>query len=426
MAEDLGHIKGHLKGYEFPLIVIMMCCALRAQTDIGLRTIPKAVGIILELLGIASKMPSHQTISDWMARLGIGEYCDAGKRLAGQRYAIIADESISIGGQKLLILEAVPAEHLGRPLAISDAVVVGMHIAPSWKAEDIEKKCREAEKKIGHNAEYTLSDGGHNVSSGSGALDCPHHSDISHAFGAICKWAYGDNEMFNSFTELLGKKRLEMHLTDKAFLLPPNQRSTCRFMNISPWVEYSHDMISILPTLEPELREKYSFILPYKPLIDELKAVVDCLRELETWCKHIGFSKRIAEKCTERTKELLVNSPNSTITMKGIGSKVMEYLWREKSKLTSEDAKINISSDVIESTFGLHKKRKSPDKLTGVSTSSLAIPLYSAFSTTEKVKKYDFKSIMESIRMVDVKEWKMEHFLDNWSLRRREVLSKSA
>lgn len=407
-------------------MVIMMCCSLRAQTGMGLRTIAKAVGIMLDILGIEAKIPSHQTISDWMQRLGIAEYCDGCKRLSGQEYALIADESISVGSQKLLLIQAVPAEFTGKPLSIGDATVVGMHVAPSWTAEEVGRRCAQAQEKIGHGAAYTLTDGGHNVSSGSSALECPHHSDISHAFGAMCKRRYEGEEDFAAYVELLGKKRLEMHLTDKAFLLPPNQRSTCRFMNISPWVEWSHRMLGAIDALSPELKEKYSFILPYKPLIEELKAVVDCLKELETWCKHLGFSKSVARRCIGRTKELLVESHNSTMRMKWIAAKTIEYFWREESKLSSENDRINISSDVIESTFGLYKMRKSPDKLVGVSSSSLTIPLLAAFATTEKVKKYDFKSCMEGIRMVDVKEWKNEHFLDNWSLQRRETLQHSA
>lgn len=407
-------------------MVIMMCCALRAQTSMGLRTVAKAVGIILDILGVEAKIPCHQTISDWMQRLGVGEYRDGCKRFSSSKYALIIDESISVGSQKLLIIQAVPAKFPGRPLCLGDSAVVGMHVASSWSAEEIGKKCAEAERKIGHAAEYTITDCGHNVVAGSSKIGNTHHFDISHTFGTICKRRYEDEDDFAAYVELLGKKRLELHLTDNALLLPPKQRATCRFMNIASWVDWSHDMLEVFPSLEPRIKEKFSFILPYKKLIVELKAVVDCLRKLETWCKHMGFSRSIAEKCKEHVKERLVNGPGSTMRMKWIAAKVLEYFWREESKLDPGLGRINISSDVIESTFGLFKSRKSPDKLVGVSSSVLSVPLYAALATKDKTKKYDFKSCMESIRMVDVQKWKEENLLGNLSVQRRKILNQSA
>lgn len=37
---------------------------------------------------------------------------------------------------------------------------------------------------------------------------------------------------------------------------------------------------------------------------------------------------------------------------------------------------------------------------------------------------FDFKGKMESVRLVDIKEWRDLYLLDNWAVRRKEVLKK--
>ena len=49
--------------------------------------------------------------------------------------------------------------------------------------------------------------------------------------GVILKNVYEKQSDFVEFTTLLGKKRLQYHLTDKAYLLPPNMRTISRFMS---------------------------------------------------------------------------------------------------------------------------------------------------------------------------------------------------
>ena len=60
--------------------------------------------------------------------------------------------------------------------------------------------------------------------------------------GVILKNVYEKQSDFVEFTTLLGKKRLQYHLTDKAYLLPPNMRTISRFMNMSSWVFWGNEM----------------------------------------------------------------------------------------------------------------------------------------------------------------------------------------
>ena len=63
------------------------------------------------------------------------------------------------------------------------------------------------------------------------------------------KHAYGNEPDFVDFTTLLGKVRLQYHLTDKAYLLPPNMRSIARFMNLNSWVDWGNKMLGCFGNL---------------------------------------------------------------------------------------------------------------------------------------------------------------------------------
>ncbi|MCG9341815.1 hypothetical protein, partial [Staphylococcus aureus] len=346
----------------------------------GLGTIKAALEIVFEILGIDLKLPVRQTISNWTEKCGAAVYCAAGRELAHAKYAIIVDESIAIGSQKLLLILAVPAEHAGRPLEHGDVVVLGIHVAPSWSAAEISAKVEEAQKKVGHPAEYTVSDGGHNVKRGLEDTEITRHSDISHAMGAMLKNAYGKDERYNEFQSLLGKKRLEYHLTPKAYMLPPNMRTICRFMNTFDWVDWAIMVIDAYPSLPGELREAFAFVLPYEPLVRELKAIDDCIKDVEKRCKREGFSKLTALWCFRKAKESLVTNESATNKMRLVGSEMCSYFLDEMGKLGSDLSRVNISSDIEESLFGIFKFKKSPDKLCGVRSSVLSLALYGKLS----------------------------------------------
>lgn len=110
-----------------------------------------------------------------------------------------------------------------------------------FNEDDIKQEIENSIKEIGQSPEYIISDQGHNLVNGITKSNLPHHIDISHAMGTCLIHAYGNQADFVAFTTLIGKIRLQYHLTDKAYLLPPNMHSIARFMNLSSWVDCNTD-----------------------------------------------------------------------------------------------------------------------------------------------------------------------------------------
>jgi len=192
----------------------------------------------MEEYGIGQKV-SHTTVADWMKTVGLALYKETRNdvKVSKMKYALIIDESITIGSQKLLLVLAVPSEHPGHALTHQDVKVVGMFVAESWNSKTVAEKLRIIIADISYDPVYVLSDNGHDLVKASDILNLVHHKDISHTLGLFLKETYDELPEFKELTEELGKVRLKYHLTKLAYLLPPNQRSICRFMNCFNWVD---------------------------------------------------------------------------------------------------------------------------------------------------------------------------------------------
>ena len=178
------------------------------------------------------------------------------------------------------------------------------------------------------------------------------HADISHSMGVILKKVYEKQSDFVEFTTLLGKKRLQYHLTDKAYSLPPNMRAISRFMNMSSWVFWGNEMLHCYDTLPKKMQEAYAFIKDYESLLKELQAVLCAVRHVEAICK------------------------------------------------------------------------KSPNKLYGVTSFVLTIPLHPKVSNESVTKTINFKDRIVNVKLKDISTWSTEHLSKNRVTERTKTLRK--
>ena len=56
----------------------------------------------------------------------------APEALKDMSYAAVIDECMMIGSEKLLPVLAIPAEHQGHPVQLSDVKVIGLNVRPGW------------------------------------------------------------------------------------------------------------------------------------------------------------------------------------------------------------------------------------------------------------------------------------------------------
>ena len=399
----------------------MLCVLLYVRTGCGLRTVISIIGIFEEVLGDPlGKLPCYNTVASWVRKLGLSVYEEDAPK--GRKYAYIMDESIMINKEKLLLVLGAPAEHTGKPLDHEDVTVLGMLVGECFKRDDVKEAVERASEKTGSSPEYGISDGAHNLVGGFKDAGIVHHLDISHTLGNCMKHVYGKDPEFMELTERLGKIRLQYHLTDKAWLLPPNMRAMARFMNLREWVTWARKMLGCLDSLDEGLKEAYSFLLQYGELIEELGVCIDSVAYLEKLCKCEGFGLRTNALCQRHIIVSLVG--NASNRRACVGLEMLDY-FRGQAALLNDRIKVhNISSDIIESEFGILKAKVSPNKLYGFTPMILILPLYPKISVYSDAKKQDFKERLANVKLKDIDLWAKENLSPNRVALRSRTLNK--
>ena len=406
-------------------MTVKLATTIYSNIGCGLRSVVKLLGIINDTFGgiLGDGLPSHTTISDWMQKAGLATYMESGERFSDGEYCDILDESITVGKQKLLVTLGAPAMPQGHPLRHEDVEVIGMAVAPSWNGDAVEEEIKKRAAKVGHDPSYIISDNGPNLAKGVRQTGITHHRDIGHSIGLVLEEVYKGQEDFENFTQKMNGIRTKYHLTEMAYLLPPKQRAIARFMNLFEWVDWAESLLQAYPSLKEEERQAFSFVPENRALVDELARIMQYVRLVEQKCKRDGISRETAKLCAWAARGLISGECATRRTI-AVGAKIGLFLLEEAEKVGKDGIAHNISSDIIESTFGWFKMRKPTNKLCGVTASVVSIALLGKLASKDKVDKFDFKAKMEAVRLGDVKEWKSLNLLDNWVTTRKITLRK--
>ena len=349
-------------------------------------------------------------------------YEKAGESLQSTKYAQIIDESMMIGSEKLLVLLGVPAEHQGRPVNYSDINFLGMAVSQSWNGEKIGEQIKIAAQKVGHDPLYVISDNASVMSKGIRCSGIAQQRDISHSLGMLMERTYKNEADFKHYVSLMTAVKFKYNMKKIAYLLPPTQRTVSRFMNLSPWIKWSSKILDKYHVLAAEERTVFSFIPQNASLIDELSEAEKCVTTIESICKTKGFSNQTLTECKQAIRKHLFSGNKRMIKL---GISIYKFLIKE-AKVLNEDIALNNSSDIIESVFGKYKSRKSLNKLNGVTSYILFLPICAKLSGGAQYRKYDFKSALECKRMQHIEDWKQENLTQNLVQLRTDTLKKSA
>ena len=356
-----------------------------------------------------------------MKKCGLKVYEKSGDSLQDTKYAQIVDESMMIGSEKLLLTLGVPAEHKGRPLNCNDVNILDIAVADSWNGEAVGTQLKTASEKVGHNPLYVISDNASIMKKGIRCAGLSHQSDISHSLGMFLERMYKNAPDFKDYIKLMAVPKFKYNMKKIAYLLPPNQRTIARFLNLSQWVKWSSKMLDVYHTLQAEEQAVFAFVPANASLIDELSEVTKCISNIEYLCKNKGISKETVNKSQQEIKKHLLIGNTRMIQL---GQTIIDFLTNEITVIEDHTA-YNNSSDIIESLFGKYKARKSPNKLCGVTSFILFMPIYTKLSKGNQ-KKFDFKAALEEKRIRQIKVWEKESLTQNLMQLRIKCLKKAA
>lgn len=401
--------------------MVSLSVAFYARLSIGSRQVVEIFNILNEYMGnIFGQVPAYTTIGYWAQELGLGVYKESCTLLKDKRYALIVDESMMIGSEKLLLTLAVPSTNSGTAITEKNVTIVDISIAKSWNGTTIKKTLEKVVAKIGHEPEYVISDNGSTVCKAIRDAGYNHHLDISHTLGMFLERVYKKDSDFQKLSKNVQQARLKYNMQDVAYIQPPSQRSIARFMNMSKWIDWLYRMQHVYHTLQDDVKSIYTFIPQNASLVDELSETMDCITKIEKDVKVHGWSYDTHNRCRQlvNTSLMLGNE-----RQRKVGAFILEYINRELS-LVNEGEAHNASSDSIESTFGVTKARMSDDKLVGVTPIILMIPLRLNLADKERRVNFKFKERLEKGRHRHIKEWTDENLTPNLVIKRMKTIGK--
>ncbi|MDR2026808.1 MAG: hypothetical protein LBQ01_04515 [Prevotellaceae bacterium] len=189
-----------IERHKYMDFIVAICVEICVTCHCGLRTAIKILGIFKKRCPYIPlyEIPSHNSISNWIHKCGYEEYGKRGTDMP-ERYALIIDESMMVGSEKLMLVLGVPAEKEGeKSLTLGDAKVLYMGVRKSWTGNDIEKVLDEIKEKTGQSPVYVISDNAVTISKAVNGKGYVHVRDAGHSMALAVQHEYEKQEDFKS------------------------------------------------------------------------------------------------------------------------------------------------------------------------------------------------------------------------------------
>lgn len=373
--------------------VIFLCVFLVVHCRVSYRSVPKILAALCTCLNLIMIIPDRTSIMNWVKQVSLYKLENI-KKIA-EPFLIIIDITIKKGCSKLLTVLRVPLniydQRLGG-ISISEVEVVAIFASKKWDKYIVCEKLCEVFKKIGNPLQLIL-DGGGDLNAGVNLLKQKYPEfkgiyivrDITHLFANLLKNKYKDNEIFKLFTKGIKITGSLLRQTKLSTLCPPKLRSIGRFQSIIRSVEWGLNAINFYKINKRDTTTKYqkllskslSWLIEMHDFLTIFQQECTLLNSIQKLVKINGMNQNIYKKCMEEIN-------NSKISQK-FKDKIVVILKNYLRNASLMSQKINVSSDVIESLFGVYKLIFERSKSTDIASSSLYLPALSGQLTQELV-----------------------------------------
>jgi len=400
------------KYHSYGSMLILMLIQMRQQGNCSLRTCIGVMKILSLVLGLEIKIPCPSSILNWEKKLGLHGLKN--KENCSSSWAVILDESISIGPEKLLLTLGVNLEEytFGESLNFSDMTLLDMAIGCSWKGADISARLEEL--KPDYTIEYGVCDGGTNLIKSLKDSNIDRVSDCTHAIGNILKRQYNNCEIFQAFSKQCGVFKRQVQLSKYAEFAPPRQRVKGRFLNLQALSKWSYKVLGILDLktdLTEEIQEKLAWLKDYRSLINDIYHQCLLMNKLFGVLKKKGLNINTQKECLA-----LLDEQESTDVFQ---KEVKEYLTTNMA-LIGEKQSLICCSDIIESYFGKYKNIAAKNGQSVITDACLCIANFN-----QKFDKDQVKKAMENIKIVDLNDWKQTNCSDSILKKKKELFKNT-
>lgn len=396
-------------------MTILIVLSSKINTSCSYRSLSKIFMTFNLYLNLSLTPPSHSTSMLWIKKLGYYKLTEV--KLKSDDWIIILDESIGIGQEKVFLILGIQLKNVDftRPLQIQDMVPLLVKSRERWNAEDIEIELNKIKNELG-TIIYAIADGSNSIKTALRKANITWNYDVTHAIAVFLSRIYSNDLEFKNFTHLAGQMRFKLCCSKQAHLIPPNQRSKARFLNVDILSNWGIRALNAYDRDEttPEEKEKLQWVSDMRFFIVELNTMMSVIEELSVILKNNGMSKVTIKKCKAVLKKIKRGKLLEFKTM------MLDYHNEYSKRISKKNEKQLCCSDVIESIFGRYKSELSRNQMNGITDLVLIIPALTADLSQQ--------SIIEAIDKCTVKEiedWKKNNLCNSLVSKRKKVLKAS-
>lgn len=374
-------------GHRFAASMVALCVSLASV--MRFRTISKSLPIIWEALKICTPIPDRETIERWCKRLGVDrlEQNQSPERWKNHDDMIwIVDHSNQIGTQKALVILAIPASELpakGETLALDALEVLLIEPGISWNRDDMRRVYRKLADTVGR-PRFVLCDGAVELRESVDVLCDEEHEvvvlrDFKHVAANRFKSMIGRSKEFLAFQAELGKTRSRVQQTELAHLTPPSLKTKSRFMNIAPIISWARMALGVLDNPQaPEsgvqdvgkLEERLGWLREYRDQIASWERCCEIIGRSLAWINTQGIESDSGSLLEQYLNELREHRCGLSDRMQ---EQLVAFVRTSASQLKAGE-RCWLSSEALESAFGLFKRREDQTSRSGFTGLLASLP----------------------------------------------------
>jgi hypothetical protein len=345
--------------HPYFLGIMWLAVVFHIKCNISLRGTTKAITYVCTYLGISTKEISASTIRNWSIRLGLyylSLQADAGE------YVAIADESIVIGQDKLLLILGVKVtdSEQVKPVKMEDVVVLHVESRTSWKGEDIAKVIKEKVLSKGIRFSYALSDKGANLRKAFTELGLLWVEDCTHVLANYAEKLFADKTELNSLIKSMNLSRAKWILSINACYVPPKLRQKGRFHQSFAVYKWCVSILNNWNNLPANVQSELQYVQLHKDLIVELEQLHTVVEAISSIFKYNGINGDSIEKWNDKMliiKYLFIKKHQIVCFKTEQYLQLITTYIRETSYKMFDQKKVMCCSDIIESMFGKYKNK---------------------------------------------------------------------
>jgi len=399
----------------------MISLATNLARSVGLRGAVRVLRIFFQWLGIDRAIPSRTSIRNWLQRLGIDELkqpLDGNESLV-----MMVDHSNQIGTEKVMLALGVDAALLperGTALTHQDVRVLEVKPGNSWKTADMEKEYESLAERYGA-PRAVLVDGAAELRDGAKCLkkrreDTIVLRDFKHYAANVVKSLIGNDERFKEVSGKIGSTRSAIQQTELAHLTPPSPKQKARFMNLSSTLAWLTMILWLLRTPEAKARAgispermqaKLGWVQEYADDIAVWQECQDVVSASVSFINQQGLFQGASAELRTVIGDRLEHS-----TSKALSDRLIDFV-AESEELLHEGERLPMSTEIVESSFGLYKQLERQHSKSGFTSLLACLSALLKPTTPERVM-----AAFRRTSQQDVRKWTEKHFGSTVSSRR--------